>query len=254
MSKGLISSRIPWLVGGYRFDPITGCNNSPQVCAVRDAGLCWAENMSEDFTPQFHEDRLDVLSRTRKPKVIAVGLGGDMWCDGVKQEWREKVFDEVCCWNDHTYIFLTKRPENIGEEITDCTNHCWYGVSVCEEKDGSREHQLFHNLPYRAHKWVSFEPVLELITHPTGYMVDYNIEFAVIGGLSDGAGRIVREDEGGTRPEWVQPILDACHEANVPRFLKNFTKSQLSRLTDPRTGKPFESLAQGRDVPPWFAK
>lgn len=275
------SSRIPYFaaVGGVRWDPITGCSNGPDVCAVSEG--CWARKMAEpkvckvypdlpldcigqkcedyglclleSFKPQFHPEALDAPLRTRKPKVIAVGFGGDIYSEGVDPEWRRQVFEVMgkCerIGMGHRFICLTKRPENIRSgEFCGVPRRPTIGVSVTSNDEADRIWMVQTRMPFRSPSWVSFEPVLGPCVGDKRLRLDADVAFAVIGGLSNGAGQVVKPEDGGTRPEYVQPLLNACHEAGVKVFLKNL-QPIIKQLIDPRTGRLFKNQNEWREVP-----
>jgi protein gp37 len=248
MSKGLVSTRIPYLAaaGAVRWDPVLGCDNSREVCAVHDE--CWARSLAHPFLPAFHPEVLEAPLRARKPHTIAVCFGGDLWSPGVDPEWRRQVRITEEAAPRHTYIHLTKAPENMNwlYDLIDAPN-MWYGISLCLLPDIGKFKGLRAQVPLQAHRWVSFEPLLWEVKL-NALLIDCRIEFVVIGGISDGFGRVFGPDEGGTRAEWVQPILDAAAEARCKVFLKNL-RPIIKQLVDPRTGEPFESMNQWRDVP-----
>ncbi|MHB0998182.1 MAG: DUF5131 family protein [Armatimonadota bacterium] len=278
--KGLSSTRIPYLAGARRWDPITGCSNNAEVCAVRGRGLCWAESMRLDqarkafnkgygsddlseyatyvrdhicmeaFKPQFHEDTLQAPGETRKSHVIAVGFGGDMWTEEGGSGWRRQVFDIERAVDRHTYIHLTKCPDNIQSGEIPEQDNIWVGVSVLTGNDLDKITELFWNTADRHHSWVSFEPIMDEIMFQNNNNIfkTNEIEFVVIGGLSDGTGHVMTPEEGGTRPEWVQPIINQAYEAECKVFLKNL-QPIIKQIIDPRTGKPFNSQQEWRETP-----
>lgn len=290
--SGLVKSRIPYFaaVDAVRWNVIEGCSNTADICAVRGLGLCWAEKMrrqslctecgcectygDEDctwrqenpapcfhnaFVPEFHESVLQAPLHARKPKVIAVGFGGDIFSEGVEQEWLDKIWQTVreCEGKNllHTWIFLTKRPDRIivkapiNHNTRYMTKYMWFGASVTKETEIGKIYDL-DNRAYLFNTWVSFEPVLSSFeAERTGfYLETAAVDFIVIGGLSDGNGRPIPPDQGGTQASWVQPILDAAAEAGCKIFCKNL--SQIYReLVNPRTGKPMKSATELREIP-----
>jgi protein gp37 len=131
----------------YTWNPITGCTNL--CCPIRKS--CWAKKTAEfrpathgdpDFSKIiFHEDRLDAPSKEKKPCRIAVGLMGDMWSDGVPNEYLNRFFGSIEGLDRHDFLFLTKNPQryidyyNYIEEL-DCLfpkdlikPNCWLGFT-----------------------------------------------------------------------------------------------------------------------------
>jgi len=75
---------------GYTFNPIAGCTH--------DCKYCWAKSLNarygRTFEPQFREHYL----KDKMPNDgswIFVGSMGDIGCDGVPEEWREKLYDFI---------------------------------------------------------------------------------------------------------------------------------------------------------------
>ncbi len=249
-------SRIPYLanIGAVRADPLTGCGNGKDICAVRARGQCWAENMAINplmaghFRPAFHPEVLDAIRHLRKPRVIALNFGGDMFSPGVDPDWRRQLWEVVREHPEHTYITLTKNP--LGIPYNEAPDGVWLGVSVV---DGEGLYNI-DNLWFRTRPsnslWVAFEPLLMGLdlTAVCELLRCNQISYAVIGGLTDGNRHVLTPDEGGTRPEWVQPVINACHEAHVPMFLKNL-QPIIRELTNPRTGERFKNQNEIRD--PW---
>jgi len=281
----MTSTRIPYLaaVEAVRWDPITGCSNGPDICAV--SAECWARKMEKIqscmnseceaalgdadciwretngggacwpdlFVPTFHPETLQAPLRTRKSRVIAVGFGGDMWSDVVDPEWRRQVFEVEERCPGHVFVHLTKNPDKILEKELPNQDHIWIGASVCRTEDVARVWAIGQGYTYltpKVHRWISFEPLigpLDMESEPWLDSLPY-IQFVVIGGLSNGAGQVVRPEDCGTRPEWVQPILDAAHETGCKVFLKNL-QPIIKQLIDPRTGKAFTNQNEWREVP-----
>lgn len=271
MGATLVGSQIPYLkaVKAVRANFITGCSNSPDVCAVRARGLCWAEQLAWDeppcepcigvpgeckgcpefFTPTAHPEVLDAVRRLRKPKVLAWNFGGDAWCKGVTPEMRRPMWEAVRDAPQHQHIFLTKAFEHFEEAELVPMRSAWFGLSICHQADLKRIADNYERLqkPGSCKWWFSYEPLLGPLKIGNGHFARQM--FAVVGGLSDGNGRIVPPAEGGTRAEWVQPILDAAAEAGCLIYTKNLAGIWRS-LTNPRTGERMKSPRELREIPP----
>lgn len=235
-------SRIPYLavVDALRWDIITGCDNDGDICEVKKLNLCWAEMLSKDFAPDINYKLFESPRRLKKPRVIAVGFGGELYsekfkCDIKLIEGQENDQDR------HLFIHLTKLPFNIHRFL----DNVWYGCSITGAKHDEQklERMVYLSNQHKANVWISFEPLL----HPIDVYLK-SIGFIVIGGLSDGNGRIIPPSEGGTRPEWVQPILNRAYASGTKVFLKNL-QPIIRDLIDPRTGMPFRNQNEWRDIP-----
>jgi protein gp37 len=181
--------------------------------------------------------------------VIFVGFGGDLWCPGGKPEWRQRVFEVERQCPQHVFVHLTKNPKEILNDRERGNWQAWYGASVC----GRRELDFRAAcLLYRTEKrWLSFEPLItDVELYSTRLLGYYGVRFIVIGGLSNGAGRIIPpSEEYGLRAEWAQPIIDAAADAGCRIFLKNLHRDVWTRLVNPRTGELMRSAVELREVP-----
>jgi protein gp37 len=289
LSNGLSSSRIPWLAAckGLRADYINGCTNTGEICAVRARGLCWAENMAhgkkeiepgvyvcpaseaKPFTLHTRPEVLYAVRGLRKPRTIMWNIGGDAFCDGVTASMREPMWAAIRDTPEHTHVMLTKNYAGLSADEIPSLPNLWIGCSVTSEQApevmrlGSTRCGV--KVPEVCGRWVSFEPVLgpmdgKSIGDPRWIASRINLHghsdcyrFVVIGGLSDGNGRVVPPDEGGTRAEWLQPLFNACYEASIPTFAKNISLAVLREIVNPKTRRKFESMGelykQWRDLP-----
>ena len=262
----LHGSQIPYLsrtsgCNALRWDILTGCDNPSEICAVKGRALCWAECKAwrtgdPDFAPAFHPELLPCIGRLHRPRNIAVGFGGDMWSPGVDIEWKMQTWRIERLYPRNNYIHLTKCARAVGTPWY-LPPRIWMGISVCNQGDASQIHiiqnvQRHTTRVLHAKRWISFEPILGPLLPEIGWFID--ISFVVIGGLSDGNGRIIPPDEGGTRAEWIDPLIQQVHNAGVPCYLKNLRRDVLRQITNPRTGRPFETMNEMRDLPKeWLA-
>lgn len=275
---GLGATRIPWgaACDAVRLDVWVGCDNPPSVCAVRRLGVgkCWAEaraiellcqkcvnllvdckrcHRREDcFAPTYHPELLDAPLRTRRDRNIIVGIESDPFCPGMKPEWRKPVWDmmEECYRQGrrHNFIMLTKNPAGIIEgEIPDLPT-VWFGVSLTGAQDREKLGIFLSRvIGWQLHPWTSFEPSLGLTDITFSDLCD--IEFAVIGGLTDGHRRVIPPEEGGTRAEWVGQAIRVAGNAGCDIFLKSLDPPRLVGSMHPSTGELLTSVRQLRQLP-----
>lgn len=72
--------------------------------------LCYAEPFGK---VRFLPDRLTQPLHWRKPQRIFVGNMGDLFHEGVKDEWLDRIFAVMALCPQHIFMLLTKRPERM---------------------------------------------------------------------------------------------------------------------------------------------
>ena len=107
---------IDWLVGGYTWGPIVGCDGPDgQPCpycygrtfSKRRMGEYGQQPVGEEFKPRFLPERLDGPLKVRKPSRIFTGSMGDMFGEKVEPAWVRQVWDVMWKASQHTFIILT---------------------------------------------------------------------------------------------------------------------------------------------------
>ena len=129
------NSKIEWTDATW--NPITGCTLVSEGCrhcyaarlaATRlkhepsRAGLARLNAAGEaKFTGEvrLNEKWLDQPLRWRAPKRIFVCAHGDLFHEGVPDEWIDRVFAVMALCPQHTFQVLTKRPERMRKYLTD---------------------------------------------------------------------------------------------------------------------------------------
>ncbi|RLI47504.1 hypothetical protein DRO69_00545 [Candidatus Bathyarchaeota archaeon] len=94
------------------WNPVVGCTHN---CTYS----CWARRMAKrqkhrcqlcyEFVPHLHEERLNVFV-PRRPTLCFVCDMGDLFCDGVPDEWIERVLNVARRCRNVIFLFLTKNP------------------------------------------------------------------------------------------------------------------------------------------------
>ena len=198
-------TKIEW--SDYSLNPVVGCTFG---CAY-----CYAKRLNDryrwipDFSkPQFYEERLKKLD-LKSPKVVFMDSMSDVadWSD----EAKEKVAEAMAKNNQHTYLFLTKRPGKIQMPIEACKY--WLGVSITNQEDLDRINQLLFEEKYEK-CFISFEPL--------SGSIDLNqsnanlFDWFIIGAETGNRKARTRSD-----PSWVKSIVDYASENHIPVFMKD---------------------------------
>lgn len=164
------------------------------------------------FAPTFHRYRLSEPAKRKKPQRIFVCSMADLFGDWVPDEWIKTVFEACEAASQHKYLFLTKNPKRYLElyENKDLPykDNFWFGTTCTKPSD---EFTWVRNTPYKC--FVSIEPILE----PFGTLENGEWPDWVIIGAETGN----RKDKVIPKREWILDIVNQCHAADVPVFMKN---------------------------------
>lgn len=217
-------SKIEWC--DYTINPVKGY--CPVACPY-----CYARRMYDRFkwdkTIRFNQlELLYGISRIRDehPKIF-VGSTIELFGEWVKSEWLESIFRWVRKFNWCTFIFLTKRPENLAK-WNPWPDNCWVGVSV-----ESGEYTYGKNISTSMRsviapiKFISFEP-LQGSCH--GIIPDW-CKWVIIGAETG--------NRKGKPPlsevhKWAGEIIKAADDAGIPVFLKDNLKWPIERQEFPK--------------------
>jgi protein gp37 len=215
---------------------------------MKKAGGC----ASFSGTVRIREDRLDIPLRTRKPTVWAVW--SDLFHEKVNYEFLWKTLLTIYHSSQHTFLILTKRPENIDRLFQNAriykrvvtmasfqqiaifrdlqegraAENIYFGTTVENQEQADRRVPEILKIPGK--RFLSVEPILSG-TILQGYgeygndkaLVSRNYLrsplgeeriHAVIVGCESGPKR--RE----CKIEWVESIIEQCKAAGVPVFVK----------------------------------
>ena len=254
-------SRAERLAEGIYWDrswnPFTGCTPFPEgSTGVREGCRnCWAKRMAarlrgrcgypadEPFRPTFHLDRLNQVNSRQKPQVIALCFMSDPFHGEHELGDIYQMIDKVIECSQHTFIALTKRPEDM-RDILDCQGttipNLVGGISAWDQPSLDRMAPILleTNLATRI---VSLEPTLgevflgqsgsvELYRpgykqgEPVDLIRDPNFPQLRGRGLIDG---LIMGGESGPRarpmhPGWARSVRDQCQAAGVPFFFKQW--------------------------------
>lgn len=224
-------TKIEWATETW--NPITGCTPFSEGCkncyAKRMAGrLAGRFGYPKDapFAVTFHPDRLEEPLRWRKPRLVFVCSMGDFFHKSVTREMRDAVYNVVCSQPRHTFLFLTKRPEDVASWWVGDIPNVWLGVTAENQEQADRRIPILLSIP-AAVRFVSVEPMLgpvdvskhlrcESCIDPCAcWCKDPRLNWVICGA----------ETGPGARPlevEWVLDLQRQCANANVSFFFKKW--------------------------------
>jgi protein gp37 len=169
----------------------------------------------QGFDLRLWPSRLPQPLSWKKPRMIFVNSMSDLFHKEIDRRFIDKVFDTMEAGNRHVYQVLTKRSSLMRDYVrkrygdNPVPTHIWLGVSV---EDSAHKGRIAHlqqiDSPAR---FISFEPLLG----PIGDVDLGGIAWAIVGGESGPRARPMR-------PEWAVELRDACQQANVAFFFKQW--------------------------------
>ncbi|MFV8047971.1 DUF5131 family protein [Mycobacterium sp. 48b] len=244
-------SAIEWTEATW--NPVTGCDRISAGCdhcyamtlakRLKAMGSAKYQNDGDPRTsgPGFgvtiHPQALDEPLRWRQPRVVFVNSMSDLFHARVPLSFIRDVFDVCRDTPQHTYQVLTKRSlhlRRIAEKLAWPSN-LWMGVSV-ENVDALPRVDHLREVP-AAVRFLSCEP---LIGPLDGIDLD-GIHWVIAGGESGPNYRPVDVN-------WVRGIRDACSDAGVPFFFKQWggrTPKALGRELDGQIWDEMPATAVG---------
>lgn len=154
-----------------------------------------------------------------EPSVIYVMPWSDFFIEEA-DDCREEAWSVIRRTPQHTWLILTKRPENIPDRLPrtwgEGWSHVWLGVSVGNDKFAYRVEQLFQ-VP-SMHYWAAGEPLigpLSLWPYLTGSrrFNGKSLDWVVCGA------------ETGKKPRpmelwWARCLRDECFDTDKPFYMK----------------------------------
>jgi protein gp37 len=230
------NTKIQWAEKVW--NPVTGCTKISPGCAH-----CYAEQFAArlskipnlkgkykyGFEFAIHYDAFDEPYKWRTPKRVFVTSMGDLFHEKVSNQWRDKVFEVIKQLPQHTFMLLTKRPENMLEYMRrngyEKLPNIWCGVSA-ENQQAANERIPILLLIKSPVRFVSCEPLLGPVHfNINGVQTLENLKIAhkqygkvdwvIAGGESGNRARPMH-------PDWVNEIVHQCSAHKTPLFFKSW--------------------------------
>ncbi|HBX81471.1 MAG TPA: hypothetical protein DEG88_04720 [Propionibacteriaceae bacterium] len=242
-------SNIEWTEATW--NPVTGCNRISEGCdncyalalakRLKAMGVAKYQNDGDrktsgvGFAVTLHPSALAQPLRWRSPRIVFVNSMSDLFHAKVPVSFIEDVFDVIRETPQHTYQVLTKRAvraRRLSDRL-DWPANMWLGVSVETSKYFPRVDEL-RQVP-AAVRFLSCEPLLGDI----GSIKLESIDWVIAGGESGPNFRPMHLS-------WARGIRDACVEAQVPFFFKQWGGSTPKRKGRILEGRTWDQMPSGR--------
>lgn len=198
----------------------SGCHNHlVGICGGEGKDFnCWAQSIAYrfpnlypyGFNPHYYPEAIDSPKYLKKPARIGVGWVGDIIGYGL--EYKEQIYSTIRACPQHTFLFLTKNPEEL-LRWSPFPRNVWIGATVTNQEMHNRAIACLSGLKALV-KFISYEPLLNEINFNGAYDLS-EIQWVVLGQCTP-----VKK---ATMPniEWIIKIVEATSKANIPVFLKN---------------------------------
>jgi protein gp37 len=212
-------TKIEWC--DWTWNPIVGCSPVSEGCAN-----CYAERIAARYHyrwdgPSYYPERLKQPAWQKKPGRVFVCSMSDFWHPGVQPEWRAEILDAMAAAPQHTYLLLTKRPENARRFCG--SRNLWLGITGENQRRADERWDCLAGIG-AAVRFVSVEPMLGPVTlRDWATLPDW-----VIAGPETGPGARP------CNPEWIVALARECEESNTPFFDKR--KAGYLRREWPKAG------------------
>lgn len=210
-------TKIEW--ADYTLNPIKGyCPN--------DCPYCYAHRMYNRFgwnrKLRFDESVFKRLKTIKEPSRIFVGSMIEMYHPAVIS-WSpfcvDKVINECKEYPQHTFITLTKFPENLA--MYSFPKNWWIGTTIDGNYCYNGKAPILANYIGLNKIFLSFEPMLDA----TITLVEIKwYDWIIIGGKSPGPVH---------KKEWIDDILRRADDLGIPVFIKNNANYPIARKEFP---------------------
>jgi len=160
---------------------------------------------------RFYPGELEDMKRRKKPSRVFVGSMIELFHDQTIQ-YMPELLDTVRLCPQHTFMFLTKQPQNL-TKFSPFPPNAWVGVTATNQIKFDEAAMWYLPGIKASIKYVSIEPLLDRILVSGQTLRVCGINWVIIGAQSYPT----------VMPEisWVKDIIEACDKAGVRVLLKN---------------------------------
>lgn len=281
-----MATKIEWcdetinpIVGCTKISP--GCDNCyAEVMARRLAGMKHTKKKYSKVITEskwngeitFDMNELYKPFRWRKPRRIFITSMGDLFHERVSWNSLDIILSMVACLPRHTFIILTKRPDNmmkyfnepkdkliarwedaiykLGVETRDgdtdapsCfifnrlqkewpLSNLWLGVTAENQMRANERIPILLQIPAAKHI-VSCEPLLTGVDLYTNWLSEHKLDWVIAGGESGPRFRTMVAS-------YAYSLLEQCESSNTPFFFKGW--GGIKKITRTLGGKQYSEF------------
>lgn len=200
-------TKIDWC--DWVFNPVWGCLQNPPCpyCYARKIARRFGKTEDEKaFKPHWKEKNFQ-RAMPKKPSMIFVNSMSDIaFWEGIWMTW---VLEKIRQYPQHTFLFLTKKPQcYIALDFAAPVN-AWFGTTIT--KNGfpliplSKDHVNF----------ISIEPILEPINLRDRHIPEKPLDWLIVGPETGN-----RKDKVIPKLTWIENLVDFARRNNIPIWLK----------------------------------
>ena len=199
-------SKIEWC--DYAINPVKGL--CPVACSY-----CYARRMYKRFKwaekVTWWPPAWDLVDTLKQPSRIFVGSTFELFHESLPENWMEYNLLSAKKYPQHTFIFLTKRPENLAK-WSPFPSNVWVGVSATNQQMYDQALLGLFRINAKV-RFVSLEPLLEKIAlHLPDKLI---LDWLIIGQQTPVSLKTM------PRLGWVEGIVAVADKASIPVFLKD---------------------------------
>jgi protein gp37 len=264
-----MGTKIEWCDESWNV--VTGCSPVSEGCencyaermAKRLAGRCGYPK-DNPFAVTWHKTKEFFPGKFRNHRRIFVNSMGDLFHPDAPAAWVQRVWELMKAYSQHTFLVLTKRPENIASKLGAddpmvgwwfesgpqgemMPSNIWLGVTAENQRTADERIPILLQIPASV-RFVSCEPLLGPIDL-TGIQFDKWTTMNVLEGcgISNRPGYggqmipnvsckpldwIVTGGETGPgarecNPQWITGLWEQCQYSDVPFFFKSWGNSMI---------------------------
>jgi protein gp37 len=170
---------------------------------------------------RFYPNRVDAALSWKKPQRIFLGNLTDIFHEaaiGTKEGFMrlDDVFATADACPEHTFIYLTKRPQNICKFLFKSrrgafSSNEWIGITIENQRRFDERFPRLKEIP-AAVRFLHMEPLLGPVDISPALP---HIQWVVVGGENGPGARPMN-------PDWVRSIRDQCVKAGIKFWFKGF--------------------------------
>lgn len=208
-------TKIDWC--NYSINPVKGL--CPEGCE-----FCYARRMYRRFKwdPALRYDVKcfnDLFGAA--PGRVFVGSTMELFGPWIQQNWMENIWANVSNHPAFTFIFLTKRPENL-QRWSPFPDNCWVGATTHTAWSYDQAIEHLQHVEARL-KFLSFEPLCDRIDIHSKQLERAGIRWVILGRETPISNKVHLPWQ------WFSEVVEAADNAtpHIPVFLKRNLRSIL---------------------------